>query len=118
MTPLTRRLQRLEAGRRQSDELVADRCRNIHKAAFKHLSLDQKKCLLAAIISYQQGRQLTSEEAALLSAFDIAMKAECEKAGITVAEYRRHCGQATQPKTSGPDAIALVDKRLRAHRLD
>jgi hypothetical protein len=61
---------------------------------------------------------LTSEEAALLSAFDIAMKAECEKAGITVAEYRRHCGQATQPKTSGPDAIALVDKRLRAHRLD
>jgi len=95
MISLSRRLQRLEAGCRQSDEIVADRCRNIYKAAFTHLSYDQKKCLLAAITSHQQGRPLTSEEAAVVSAFDTAMKAECEKAGITLAEYRRHCGQAT-----------------------
>jgi hypothetical protein len=96
MTSFGGRLQRLEAGCRQSDEIVAGRCRNIHKAAFKHLSNEQKKCLLAALTSYQH-RPLLSEEADVVSAFDTAMKAECEKAGITLADYRRYCGQSTQP---------------------
>jgi len=99
MTSLSRRLQRLEAGCRQSGEIAADRCRPISSRAFKHLSFDQLKCLQASITSYQQGRPLTSEEAAAVLAFDTAAQEECRKAGITLAEYKRYC-QATQPKTS------------------
>jgi hypothetical protein len=84
MTSLSRRLERLEADCRQK---AADRCQFIQQAIFKHLSLDQKKCLLTAITSYRQGRPLTSEEAAVVGAFDIATKEECRKAGITVTEY-------------------------------
>jgi hypothetical protein len=62
--------------------------RLIQKASFKHLSLDQKKCLQAAIRSYQQGRPLTGEEAAVVTAFDAATEQACRKAGITAAEYR------------------------------
>jgi hypothetical protein len=54
----------------------------------------------------------------VLKALESADAAECQKAGIALVEYRRYCRQNTQPKTSGPDTIALVDKRLRAHRLD
>jgi hypothetical protein len=88
MTSMTSRLRRLEAGCRQYHELVADRRRLIQKASFKHLSLDQKKCLQAAIRSYQQGRPLTGEEAAVVTAFDAATEQACRKAGITAAEYR------------------------------
>src|ERR1019366_1910920 len=62
MISLSRRLQRLEAGCRQN---VADRCRIIQQESFKHLSIDQKKCLLAAMTSYQH-RPLTSEEGAVV----------------------------------------------------
>lgn len=99
MTSLTRRLGRLEAGCRQNDEIVADRCRIVRQETYKHLSFDQKKCLLAAITSYQQGRPLTCEEAAVVSAFDTATQEECRKAGISLAEYKRYW-QATKPKTS------------------
>ena len=92
--PLLTRLERLEAGCRQ---IVADRCRNIDKAAFTHLSHDQKKCLLAAIKSYQQGRPWTSEEAAVVNAFNTAMEEEGRKAGITIAQYSRYSRQAVQP---------------------
>jgi hypothetical protein len=30
-----------------------------HGATFKYLSLDQKKCVLSAITSYQQGRPIS-----------------------------------------------------------
>lgn len=93
MISLSRRLQRLEAGCRQN---VADRRRIIQQESFKHLSIDQKKCLLAAMTSYQH-RPLTSEEGAVVRAFDTATKEECRKAGITVAEFLRYRRQATQP---------------------
>src|ERR1022692_372736 len=89
MISLSRRLQRLEAGCRQN---VADRRRIIQQESFKHLSIDQKKCLLAAMTSYQH-RPLTSEEGAV----DTATKEEGRKAGITVAEFLRYRRQATQP---------------------
>jgi hypothetical protein len=85
---MTRRLRRLEAGCRQNHQIVADRRRLIQQASFKHLSLDQKKCLRAAITSYQQGHPLTGEEVAVVNAFDTATEQECRKAGITIAEYR------------------------------
>ena len=114
-------MKRLEAGCRQNDGLVANRCRIIRQAALRHLSLDQKKCLLAFLGCYLQGLPSTGEEAAaaveVLKVLESADTAECQKAGIALAEYRRYYRQNTQPKTSGPDAIALVDKRLRAHRL-
>ena len=96
MTTLTRRLGRLEAGCRQDDEIVADRCRNIHKAAFRHLSRDQLKCLHTALISYQRGCPWTSDESAVVAAFDTATREECRKAGIPVAEFVRHMRQAAQ----------------------
>lgn len=97
MTSLSRRLERLEAGCRQSDEIAADRCRNIHRAAYKHLPLDQLKCLLAAITSYQQGRGLTSEEAAAAEAFNSAVAVECQKAGFkSLAEFKRYCRHAKE----------------------
>jgi hypothetical protein len=46
--------------------------------------------------SYQH-RPLTSEEGAVVRAFDTATKEECRKAGITVAEFLRYRRQATQP---------------------
>ena len=100
MTSLSRRLQRQETGCRESDRLAADRCRPISSRAFKHLSYDQLKCLQTALISYQQGRPLTSEASAVVIAFDAAAKEECRKAGITLAEYQRYC-QAAEAKTSG-----------------
>jgi hypothetical protein len=39
---------------------AAHRRRRIPQAAFKHLPLDQKKCLLSAITSDQQGRAMRS----------------------------------------------------------
>jgi hypothetical protein len=79
-------------------EIVADRYRNIHKAAFRHLSLDQLKCLRTAIAASQQGRPLTSDEVAAAGAFSSAMAAECEKAGITIEDLARHNRQVTRPK--------------------
>ena len=97
MTSLGRRLQRLEAGCRQCDEIAADRCRIIHRAAYKHLPLDQLKCLLAAIRSYQQGRPLTGEEAVAAEAFNSAVAVECQKAGFkSLAEFNRYCRQARE----------------------
>ncbi len=84
MTSLSKRLERLEAGCRQK---AADRCQVIQQAIFKHLSLGQKKYLLAAITSHRQGRPLTSEEAAVVGAFDTATPEECRNAGVTVTEY-------------------------------
>ena len=92
MRSLSRRLWRLEAGCRQNDALAADRRRFIQQATFKHLSLGQKKCLLAAIASYRQGRPLTSQEFAVVSAFDTATKEECRKAGMALADYWRQSG--------------------------
>jgi hypothetical protein len=98
MRALSRRLQRLESGCRQNDVLAADRCRLIQQAAFSHLSLDQKKCLQAFLNSYLQGRPLTSEEQAaaveIFKALDSALTAECHKAGIDRADYRRHASRA------------------------
>jgi hypothetical protein len=87
MTSLSRRLERLEVGCRENDRFAADRCRPISSRAFKHLTYDQLKCLQASITSYQQGRPLTSEEAAAGNAFNTATEEESRKTQITVAEY-------------------------------
>src|ERR1035438_10687866 len=41
MTSLSRRLERLEAGCRQSFEIAPDRCRLIKQQALQHLTTDQ-----------------------------------------------------------------------------
>src|ERR1039457_4822502 len=86
MTSLSRRLERLEADCRQK---TADRYRIIQQAINKHLSIDQKKCLLAAMTSYQH-RPWTSEESAVVIAFDTAAQEECRRAGITIAQFKRY----------------------------
>jgi hypothetical protein len=49
-------------------------------------------------------RPSTSEEAAaaveILKAFDSAVTAEYQKAGIKLADYRRYCGRNALPKTT------------------
>jgi hypothetical protein len=98
MRSLSRRLLRLEASCRQNDAIAADRCRLIQQAALSHLSLDQKKCLQSFLNSYLQGRPSPSEEQAaaveVFKALDTAVTAECHKAGIGRADYRRHAGRA------------------------
>jgi hypothetical protein len=97
MTSLSRRLERLEAGCRQSFEIAPDRCRLIKQQALQHLTTDQLRCLINLKKTPPQGRPLTSEEGAVVRAFDTATKEECRKAGITVAEFLRYRRQATQP---------------------
>jgi hypothetical protein len=94
MTSLSRRLQCLEAGCRQNDGFAADRCRFIRKAAFQHLSTDQLRCLIEVLKAVPQGRPMTSEEVAAANALNTATEEECQKAGITIAEFKRHCRQA------------------------
>jgi hypothetical protein len=102
MRALSRRLRRLESGCRQNDVLAADRCRVIQQAALSHLSLDQKKCLQSFLNSYLQGRPSPSEEQAaaveILKALNSTVAAECHKAGIDRADYRRHAGRAAAPR--------------------
>ena len=40
---------------------------------------------------------MTSGEVAALNELKTATDLECEKAGISIAEFKRHCRQATQP---------------------
>src|ERR1022692_3889666 len=97
MTSLSRRLERLEAGCRQSFEIAPDRCRLIKQQALQHLTTDQLRCLIDLKKTPPQGRPLTSEESAVVIAFDTAAQVECRKAGITRAEFVRYNRQATQP---------------------
>ena len=96
MTSLSRRLERLEAGCRQSFEIAPDRCRLIKQQALQHLTTDQLRCLIDLKKTPPQGRPLTSEESAVVIAFDTAAQVECRKAGITRAEFVRYNRQATQ----------------------
>src|ERR1017187_7755283 len=77
MTSLGRRLQRLEAGCRQSFEIAPDHCRLIKQQALQHLTTDQLRCLIELKKAPPRGRQLTSEEAELSLAFDAAAREEC-----------------------------------------
>ena len=97
MTSLGRRLQRLEAGCRQSFEIAPDRCRLIKQQALQHLTTDQLRCLIELKKTPPQGRPLTSEELAALNALNTAVDLECQKAGIPIAEFKRHCRQDTHP---------------------
>jgi hypothetical protein len=114
--PLLTRIERLEAGCQQNDAFAADRCRIIRQAALGHLSLDQKKSLLACLNSYRQGHPLTSEEAAaaveIFKAFESAVTVECQKAGIKLADYRRCCGRDS--KTPGAGSRPVGRYRITA----
>ena len=70
-TSLGRRLQRLEANRRF-----------IQQEAFQHLSGHELRFLIDATKALQQGRELTSQEAAAAEAFAAALEQECQKAGF------------------------------------
>ena len=97
MTSLSRRLQRLEAGCRQSFETAPDRCRLVKQQALRHLTTDQLRCLIDLKKTPPQGRPLTSEEVAALKALNTAVDLERQKAGIPIAEFKRHCRQDTHP---------------------
>jgi len=97
MTSLSRRLQRLESGYRQNDGLASDRRRPIQQQALQHLTTDQLRCLIDLKKNPPQGRPLTSEEVAALKALNTAVDLECQKAGIPIAEFKRHCRQDTHP---------------------
>jgi hypothetical protein len=56
MTSLSRRLERLEAGCRQSFEIAPDRCRLIKQQALQHLTTDQLRCLIDLKKTPPQGR--------------------------------------------------------------
>jgi phosphoribosylaminoimidazole-succinocarboxamide synthase len=109
----------LEAGCRQNDEIVADRCRIVREESYKHLSFDQKKRLLAFLKSHQQGLPSTSEEEAaaveILKALESAYAAECQKAGIALADFQRYCRQTTKP-TSGADPTGWRRQRRTRQR--
>jgi hypothetical protein len=97
MTSLGRRLQRLEAGCRQSFEIAPDHCRLIKQQALQHLTTDQLRCLIELKKAPPRGRQLTSEEAAAAEAFNSAVAAECQKAGFkSLAEFNRYCRHAKE----------------------
>jgi hypothetical protein len=97
MTSLSRRLQRLESGYRQNDGLASDRRRLIQQQALRHLTTDQLRCLIDLKKTPPQGRPLTSEEVAALKALNTAVDLERQKAGIPIAEFKRHCRQDTHP---------------------
>src|ERR1039457_3274338 len=96
MTSLSRRLEGLVAGSRQSFEIAPDRCRLSKQQALQHLTTDQLRCLIDLNKTPPQGRPLTSEESDVVIAFDTAAQMECRKAGITRAEFVRYNRQATQ----------------------
>jgi len=96
MTPLSRRLARLEAGCRQNDGFAADRWRFVRQNALHHLSVDELRCLIEVHQAVLQGRELTSEELAAVNALNTATDEECRKAGITLAEFKRNSRAATQ----------------------
>src|ERR1700690_3186903 len=96
MTSLGRRLQRLEAGCQQRDEMVADRCRPIQRRALQHLTTDQLRCLIELKKTPPQGRPLTSDELAVLNALNTAVDLECQKAGVSQAEFKRYHGASNQ----------------------
>src|ERR1039457_7117213 len=102
MTSLSRRLQRLESGFRQNDGLASDRRRLIQQQALQHLTTDQLRCLIELKKAPPRGRQLTSEEAAVVIAFDAAAREKCGKAGITRGESGRYGGPG-EPKTGAGD---------------
>jgi hypothetical protein len=89
MTSLSRRLQRLEAGCRQNDGLVADRCRFVRQNALHHLTVDELRCLVEAYEAGRDDREWTSQELAAASALSTALDLECQKAGMTRAEFNR-----------------------------
>jgi hypothetical protein len=99
MTSLSRRLQRLETGYRQSDGLASDRCHFIQREAIRHLSDDELRCLIGAKETQQEGRAWTSQELAALNALKTATEEECRKAQITIAEFNRYSRAATQART-------------------
>jgi len=90
MTSLSRRLQRLESGYRQNDGLASDRRRFIQQRALQHLTTDQLRCLIELKKTPPQGRPLTSEELAALNALNTAVDLECQKAGVSQAEFKRY----------------------------
>jgi hypothetical protein len=90
MTSLSRRLARLEAGCRQNDGFAAGRCRLIQRQALQHLTTDQLRCLIELKKTPPQGRPLTSEELDVLNALNTAVDLECQKAGVSQAEFKRY----------------------------
>ena len=96
MTSLGRRLQRLEAGWRQSFQIAPDRCRLIKQQALHHLTTDHLRCLIELKKTPPQGRPLTSEELAALNALNTAMDLECQKTGVSQAEFKRYHGASNQ----------------------
>jgi hypothetical protein len=96
MTSLSRRLQRLEAGCRQNAPVAADRRRFIQQRALQHLTTDQLRCLIELKKTPPQGYPLTSEELAALNAHNTAVDLECQKAGVSQAEFKRYHGASNQ----------------------
>jgi hypothetical protein len=90
MRSLSRRLQRLEAGCRRNEEVVADHCRCIRQSALEHLTVDELRSLIGAYKARQEGREYTSPELAALLAFNAAVNLECQKAGMTRAAFDRY----------------------------
>jgi hypothetical protein len=80
----------------------------IEPKAKARLPLDQLKCLLAAIRSYQQGRPLTGEEAVAAEAFNSAVAVECQERRLiaarqelgpdaTIEQLALHCNLGRAP---------------------
>jgi hypothetical protein len=90
MTSLSRRLQRLEAGCPQSDEVVADRYKLIRHSALDQLTVGELRGLIEADNVLQAGREHTSQEVGALSALNTAVNLECQKAGISRAAFDRY----------------------------
>jgi hypothetical protein len=97
MTSLGRRLQRLEAGCRQSSEIAPDRCRLIKQQALQHLTTDQLRCLIELKKTPPQGRPLTSDELAALKALNTSVGLECQRVGLDPTQFKRYSRQATRP---------------------
>jgi hypothetical protein len=100
MTSLSRRLQRLEAGCRQNAPVAADRRRFIQQQALQHLTTDQLRFLIELKKAPPRGRQLTSEELAMLNALNTAVDLECQKAGVSQAGFKRYHGASNQAARS------------------
>src|SRR5580658_8780051 len=94
---LKRRLQQLETIGPGESELAPARCRFITRAAVQHLSTDELRSALGASEALREGREPTSQGLAAANALETATEVECRRAGMTLAEFNRHLGAATQP---------------------
>lgn len=96
MTSLGRRLQRLEAGGRQSDEMAADHRRFIQQEAIHQMSDDELRLVVEIAKAQQEGRALTSQEmAAGQQAWASALEKVCQKLGFkSLAALNKYCGVA------------------------